>query len=87
MMSKKIRARLREAAVKYTTLCPVPHTDVEEALDLIEELRARLKDVTDQLGDTVKHDGRDLGTEAAYRGAVALLERLDAEDADEGEAE
>jgi hypothetical protein len=86
-MSKNIRARLREAAVKYTTLCPVPHADVEEALDLIDELHARLKDVTDQLADTVKHDGRDLRTQAAYRGAVALLERLDAEDADEAETE
>jgi hypothetical protein len=34
---------------QYSTLCPVPHDDIEEAVELIDELAACVNDLTEHI--------------------------------------
>lgn len=88
-MSASVRARLRAAAAKYSTLCPVPRADVEAALMLIDELTDCLNDLTEHIAAIVPRDRagqRALQVNGAYMKAMALLVRLDAEDGEASSA-
>jgi hypothetical protein len=81
-MTTSIRARLQAAAAKYTTLCPLPLQDVEDAIDLIDELRDCLDELTAQIAAQAPTNPHrpDLRINGAFMKAMALLVRLDAED-------
>jgi hypothetical protein len=82
-MSASVRGRLRAAAAKYSTVCPMPHVDIEEAVELIDELAACVNDLTEHIAGKTPRDQagqRDLELNAAYMKAMALLVRLDVEE-------
>jgi hypothetical protein len=80
-MSTTKRWRPRAVAAKYGNLCSMPRKHLGDALDLIERLRGSLKHVTDGVAE-IAPDARARvpRLDEAYRKAVELLERLDAEE-------
>jgi hypothetical protein len=82
-MSASVRARLQAVATQYTSPSRLSLRDVEDALDLIDEMRDCLKEVAEQIAAIAPKDPHrpDLRRNAAFMRAMALLVRLDTEDA------
>jgi hypothetical protein len=81
-MSASIRTRLQAAASQYTSVSQLSLQDVENAIDLINELRDCLNKLTAQIAGQAPTDPHapDVRINDAFMKAMALLVRLDAED-------
>jgi hypothetical protein len=81
-MTTSLRARLQAAVSKRATPCLLPLQDVEDAIDLIDELRDCLNELTAQIAAQAPTDPHspDVRINDAFMKAMALLVRLDAED-------